>query len=169
MTATHKLRIATTDVSGAAGSACTAVSSALGLPVVAEFQEIEGACLILELRINSAAALISKPSLFVSIVSDAVPSVTVLSAWRQRETLGAVPRYCQNILATCFDVMPPVADRALTDDLATARWEYAEDKWHLAVPSFCTTQRIVGLSQRNGHAQRFTALDVAAIQRGLAA
>jgi hypothetical protein len=169
MTATHRLRIATTDVPGAAWSACATISGALGLPVVAEFQEIEGACLMLELRLGGNASLSAKPSLFSSIVSEAVPSVTVLSAWRQRDCPGPAPRYCQNVLARCFDVMPPVAERALRDDLATARWEYAQDKWHLAVPSLCTSQRIVGLSHRSGHSQRFTSHDVAAIQRGLPA
>jgi hypothetical protein len=169
MTATHKLRIATTDTAGAAGAACADISAALGLPVVAELQEIEGACLILELRLGTQAALIAKPSLLAATISEAVPHVMVLSAWKQRHSLGAVPRYSHNVLAKCFDPMPPVADRALTDDLATAQWEYSKDRWHLAVPSFCTSQRIVGLSQRIGHAQRFTSLDVAAIQRGLAA
>jgi hypothetical protein len=52
--------------------------------------------------------------------------------------------------------------------LPTAQWDYSDSEWHLAVPSFCTSQRIVGMSHRGGYSQRFTSLDVAAIQRGLA-
>jgi hypothetical protein len=55
MNAIDKIRIATTDTAEAADLACLEISSALGLPVGVEFQEIEGACLILELRLGDEA------------------------------------------------------------------------------------------------------------------
>jgi hypothetical protein len=169
MTATNKIRIATTDIAEAAGIACSEISAALGLSVWAEFQEIEGACLILELRLGDAALPNSRPSHLAAAVTNAVPNVVVLRAWKQAACLAPIPRYSQNVLAECFDAIPPVAERAFIDNLPTAQWDHSDSKWHLAVPSFCTSQRIVGLSQRSGHTQRFSSLDVAAIQRGLAA
>jgi hypothetical protein len=168
MNAIDKIRIATTDTAEAADLACLEISSALGLPVGVEFQEIEGACLILELRLGDEALPTSQPSRLAAAITKAVPNLVVLSAWKQGSCLAPIPRYTQNVLAKCFDVMPPVADRAFNDNLPTAQWDHFDSTWHLAVPSFCTSQRIVGLSHRGGYSQRFTSLDVAAIQRGLA-
>jgi hypothetical protein len=168
MTATNKIRIATTDTAGAADLACSDISSVLGLPVRVEFQEIEGACLVLELRLGDESLPMPQPSRLAAAVAKAVPNVVVLNAWKEGHCLAPIPRYSQNVLAKCFDVMPPVADRAFNDSLPTAQWDHSDSQWHLAVPSFCTSQRIVGLAHRNGYSQRFTSLDVAAIQRGLA-
>jgi hypothetical protein len=168
MKAIDKIRIATTDTGEAAHIACLEVSSALGLPVRVEFQEIEGACLILELQLGGEPSPTSQPSRLAAAITKAVPNIIVLSAWKQGSCLAPIPRYTQNVLAKCFDVLPPVADRAFNDNLPTAQWSFSDSEWHLAVPSFCTRQRIVGLSQRGGYLQRFTSLDVAAIQRGLA-
>jgi hypothetical protein len=168
MNAIDKIRIATTDTAEAADHACLEISSVLGLPVGVEFQEIEGACLILELRLGDQALPTSQPSRLAAAITKAVPNLVVLSAWKQGSCLAPIPRYTQNVLAQCFDVLPPVADRAFNDNVPTAQWDHSDSEWHLAVPSFCTSQRIVGLSQRGGYSQRFTSLDVAAIQRGLA-
>jgi hypothetical protein len=168
MNTIDKIRIATTDTAEAADIVCSEIRSALGLPVRVEFQEIEGACLILELRLGGEASPTSQPSLLAAVITKALPNIVVLSAWKQGPCLAPIPRYTQNVLAKCFDVLPPVADRAFNDNLPTAQWDYSDSEWHLAVPSFCTRQHIVGLSHRGGYSQRFTSLDVAAIQRGLA-
>jgi hypothetical protein len=168
MNAIDKIRIAITDTAEAADLACSEISCVLALPVVVEFQEIEGACLILELRLGDEAMPTSHPSLLAAALNKALPHIVILSAWRQGSCLAPIPRYTQNVLAACFDVIPPVADRAFNDNVPTAQWDHSDSEWHLAVPSFCTSQRIVGMSHRGGYSQRFTSLDVAAIQRGLA-
>jgi hypothetical protein len=168
MNAIDKLRISTADTAEAAASACSEISSALGLRGGIEFQEIEGACLILELRLGDEALPTSQPSRLVAALNKAVPNLVIMSAWKQALCLAAIPRYTENVLAKYFDVLPPVADRAVKDNLPTAQWNYSDSEWHLAVPSFCTSQRIVGMSHRSGYSQRFTSLEVAAIQRGLA-
>ena len=53
MTTTSKIRIATADTTNACTLACSEITAAVGLPVHPEFQEIEGDCLILELRLGS--------------------------------------------------------------------------------------------------------------------
>ena len=52
MTTTNKIRIATADTTNASTLACSEITAAVGLPVHPEFQEIEGDCLILELRLR---------------------------------------------------------------------------------------------------------------------
>jgi hypothetical protein len=97
MNAIDKIRIATTDTAAAADLACSDISAALGVPVRIEFQEIEGACLILELRLGEEASPSSQPSRLVAAINKAVPNLVVLSAWRQGCCLAPVPRYTQNV------------------------------------------------------------------------
>lgn len=52
MTATNKLRVSTSDTADAIDIACSDVESAVGLPVRAEFQEIEGGNVIIELQLG---------------------------------------------------------------------------------------------------------------------
>ena len=53
MTTTNKIRIATADTTNACKLACSEITAAVGLTVHPEFQEIEGDCLILELRLGA--------------------------------------------------------------------------------------------------------------------
>ena len=61
ITATNKLRVATIDTAHAMDVACSDVEAAVGLPVRAEFQEIEGGHLIIELQLGSEAGPHSSP------------------------------------------------------------------------------------------------------------
>jgi hypothetical protein len=168
MTARNKIRISTSDTADAVNVACSEVGQAVGLSVQPEFQEIEGACLILELRLGAEAVDPVPPSLLAADLDKASSHVEVLSAWNEDVTVGPSPRFSPHVLGQRFDDLPPVAERALRDNLATAQWDRGDTAWHLAVPSVCARQQIVGLSHRNGYTRRFTSLDVAAIQRGLA-
>jgi hypothetical protein len=168
MPVTSKIRVATSDTADAVDVACSEVRLAVGLPVQAEFQEIEGACLILELRLGIDTIDPEPPSRLAADLVKTSSFVEVLSAWTEDATGMPSPRYSNHVLAQRFDVLPPVADRAFHDNLATAFWDRADTSWHLAVPSVCGSQRIVGLSRRNGYTRRFTSLDVAAIRSGLA-
>ena len=55
MTAKNMLRVVTPDTAHAVDIACSDVGSAIGLPVRAEFQEIEGDSLIIELQLGGEA------------------------------------------------------------------------------------------------------------------
>jgi hypothetical protein len=168
MRAINKLRISTTDASNALELACSEVESAVGLPVQAEFQEIEGNCLILEIRLGTEAVLTPPASRLAHAVDSSAVEVEVLSAWSEDPGLTSTPKFCQDVRSTDLDAMPPVAHRAINDDLATAEWDRARNSWHLAVPSACREQPIVGLLHRSGYSHRFTAADVRAIRSGLA-
>jgi hypothetical protein len=168
MPTTSKIRIATTDATNAVALACSEVATALGLPVRAEFQEIEGSCLILELRLGDDVRQTAHPARLAVAVDHAAPGVEVLSAWREPAATGLRPKSCHDVLGVVYDRMPPVARRALDDNLATAVWDRSAAAWHLAVPSVCATQPIVGLSHRRGYTHRFTSLEAAAIRSGLA-
>jgi hypothetical protein len=176
MNTTNKIRIATADTTDACTLACSEVTAAVGRPVQAEFQEIEGGCLILELRLGDEALHPSRrsrsvpppPARVATAVDIAAPTVEVLSAWHEPVPGGIRPKLCHHVLGSLYDDMPPVAHRALTDNLATAVWDRSDFSWHLAVPSSCATQPIVGLSHRRGYTHRFTSLEAASIRSGLA-
>jgi hypothetical protein len=145
------------------------VESAVGLPVQVEFQEIEGECLILELRLGDDNVPSPSPSRLAVAVDKAVPDVEVLSAWTEPTSIWRPPRRSDAIVTVLNDSVPPIAHRAFYDNLATAQWEPSETSWHLAVPSVNTKKpQIIGLSYRRGHSFRFTWRDVAAIRSGLA-
>jgi hypothetical protein len=168
MTATNKIRIATADQSGAINLVCSEVESAVGMSVHPEFQEIEGDCLILELRLGDGAVHTPLPTRLAMAVDHAARDVQVLSAWNEPASSELVPKDCQNVLGVLFDTMPPVAHRALIDSLPTAQWDRSDASWHLAVPSVFATRPLVGLSRRRGYTHRFTSFEAAAIRCGLA-
>ncbi len=168
MTAESMLRIATPDAAHAVDIACSDVESAVGLPAHAEFQEIEGGNLIIELRLGVGAEQSPHPSRLASAVDKAVANVEVLSSWKDSSSPDPAPRQCPDVLGVGYDPLPDVAQRALDDGLPTAKWDRSDSSWHLAVPSICRGKAIVGMSYRNGYSHRFTAHDVAALRSGLA-
>jgi hypothetical protein len=168
MNTSNKIRIATPDTANAVKLVCSEVASAVGLAVHAEYQEIEGACLILELRVGEQGVAPASPRRMTVAVGRAATDVEVLSAWNEPETASPAPRYSQDVLGVRFDPMPPLAQRALNDNLPTAQWDRTDTSWHLAVPSACAAQPIVALSHRRGYTRRFTSLEAAAIRGGLA-
>jgi hypothetical protein len=168
MTATNKIRVATADKTGAIALVCAEVSSAIGMSVQAEFQEIEGDCLILELRLGDEKTHSPHPTRLAIAVDNAAPAVQVLSAWKEPDSAEPLPKHCHNVLGVQFDTMPPVAHRALIDSLPTAQWDRFDASWHLAVPSVFATRPLVGLSHRRGYTHRFTSFEAAAIRGGLA-
>jgi hypothetical protein len=170
MTAANMIRIATTDTTEAVELACSEVKNAVGLPVTAAFQEIEGGCLILELRLGNESGLTPSPSRLAAIVDQSSSNVDVLSAWKVRSSSASPPpRHSDTILTPPHDPIPSVARRAVHDGLPTAEWRSNEGSWQLAVPNVSASRpTTVGLSRRRGYSQRFSSLEAAAIQRGLA-
>ena len=168
MTTTNKIRIATADTTNVSTLACSEITAAVGLPVHPEFQEIEGDCLILELRLRGETLQAASPKRLAAAVGNGAPTVEVLSAWNEPGSGQIRPKLCRDVLGLLYDDMPNVAHRALDDNLATAAWDRSDSSWHLAVPSSCDAQPIVGLSHRRGYSRRFTSLEAASIRSGLA-
>jgi hypothetical protein len=162
------LRVATLDTAHAAGVACSDVASAVGLRVRAEFQEIEGGNVILELQLGDETVPSPHPSRLASVIDGAVSNVEVLSSWTESTPPEPAPRQCPDVLGVGYEPLPEVAQRALDDDLPTAQWDRSDSSWHLAVPSVCGGKAIVGMSYRGGYSHRFTAHDAAALRCGLA-
>jgi hypothetical protein len=170
MTASNMIRIATTDTTDAVEIACSEVKNAVGLPVTAAFQEIEGGCLILELRLGIESGLTPSPSRLAAVVEESSSNVEVLSAWKVRSASATpAPRPSDAVLTPLHDPIPLVARRAIHDGLPTAQWQSNEGSWQLAVPNVSANlPTMVGLSRRRGYTQRFSSLEAAAIQRGFA-
>jgi hypothetical protein len=168
MRATNKLRISTTDASNALGMACSEVESAVGLPVQAEFQEIEGDCLIVEIRLGTDAVLSPPASRLAHSIDKSANDVRVLSVWSEPVRSTPAAKFCADVLGADHDAMPPVALRAIEDDLPTAQWDRSTSIWHLAVPSECRDQVIVGMLHRTGYSHRFSTVDAFAFRSGLA-
>jgi hypothetical protein len=168
MRTTNKLRVSTTDASNALDIACSEVESAVGLPVHAELQEIEGDCLIVEMRLGTDEVHSPSASRLADAVDQSARDLDVLSAWHEPVRLAPAARFCADVFGAAYDAMPPVALRAVEDDLPTAHWDRAVSRWHLAVPSACRDQVIVGLIHRTGYSHRFTTVDAFAVRSGLA-
>ena len=168
MTAKRMLRIAIPDAAHAMDIACSDVESAVGLPVRAEFQEIESGNLIIELQLGDETVHTPHPSRLASAVNDAVANIEVLSSWTESPSPDPHPRQCPDVLGVGYEPLPQVAQRALDDNLPTAEWDRSDSSWHLAVPSVCGGKAIVGMSYRGGYSHRFTAHDAAALRCGLA-
>ncbi len=168
MTTTNKLRVATIDSAHAADKACSDVEAAVGLPVRAEFQEIECGDLIIELQLGNEAIQTLHPSRLASAVDVAVANVEVLSSWTEPTFAAVAPRHCSDVIGVGYSRLCQVAQRAVDDDLPTAEWDRTESSWHLAVPSVCRGRTIVGIAHRCGYSRRFTAFDVAGLRSGLA-
>ena len=168
MSIAKKLRISTTDSSDAMEIACSEVESAVGVPVQAEFQEIDGPCLILELRVADGAAQTLHSDHLAAKVEGSASKIELLSSWNETSVVRPKACFCHDVLGVEFDALPAVARRALQDRLPTAKWERLDGSWHLAAPAVCGEQVIVGLLHRRGYLRRFAALDVAALRRGLA-
>jgi hypothetical protein len=92
----------------------------------------------------------------------------VLSSWKESTSSEPPPRRCPDVLGVGYEALPEVAQRALDDDLPTARWSRADSSWQLAVPSVCGGKAIVGMSYRGGYSHRFSAHEAAALRSGLA-
>jgi len=168
MTAHNKLRVATLDTDQAMSIARSDVESAIGLRVRVEFQEIESPNLIIELKLGDETELSPHPSRLAAEVDRAVANVEVLSSWKESIPAAPLPRYCPEVLGVGYETLPQVAQRALDDDLPTAKWDRSDSSWHLAVPSLCCGKSIVAMSYRSGYSHRFTAHDAAALRSGLA-
>jgi hypothetical protein len=173
MTPRRMLRIATPDAVHAISIACSDVESAVGFPVRAEFQEIEGDTLIIELQLGhlqlgDETVRSPHPSRLASVVDKVVSNMEVLSSWTESTALAPAPRPCPDVLGVGYEPLPQVAQRAVDDDLPTARWDRSDCSWQLAVPSICCGTAIVGMSRRCGYSHRFTAHDAAALRSGLA-
>jgi hypothetical protein len=170
LTASNMIRIATTDTTDAVEIACSEVKNAVGLPVTAAFQEIEEGCLILELRLGNESGLTPSPSRLAGVVEGSSSNVEVLSAWKVRSSSATpAPKPSDAILTPMHDSVPSVAHRAVHDGLPTAQWQSNEGSWQLAVPNVSVNRpTTVGLSRRRGYSLRFSSLEAAAIQRGLA-
>jgi hypothetical protein len=168
MSTTNKLRVATIDTAHAVDRACSEVEAAVGLPVHAEFQEIDGSDLIIELQLGNEARHTLHPSRLASTVNKSVANVEVLSSWTEPASSEPAARHCSDVIGVGYTHLSRVAQRAFDDDLATAEWARADSSWHLAVPSVCRGQAIVGMSHRRGYSRRFTAHDVAGLRSGLA-
>ena len=63
--------------------ACSEVVAAVGLPVLAEFQEIEGNDVIIELQIGDETIHTPQPSRLAAAVDKAVADLEVLSSWKE--------------------------------------------------------------------------------------
>jgi hypothetical protein len=165
---TNKLRISTLDTSNALDLACSEVELVVGLPVQAEFQEIEGACLIVEIRLGTDAVHTPPASRLANAIDKSANEVEVLSAWNEPVRVAPPARFCEDVLGAELDVLPPIALRAVVDDLPTAQWDRSKGHWHLAVPSACRDQVIVGMLHRTGYSHRFSTVDAFALRTGLA-
>ena len=126
MTTTNKIRIATADTTNASTLACSEITAAVGLPVHPEFQEIEGDCLILELRLRGETLQAASPKRLAAAVGNGAPTVEVLSAWNEPDSGQIRPKLCRDVLGLLYDDMPNVAHRALDDNLATAAWDRSD-------------------------------------------
>jgi len=168
MTVKTMLRVATLDTAHAIDVACSDVESAVGLRVRAEFQEIEGGNLILELQLGDEAEPSSHPSRLASVIDKSVSNIEVLSSWKEATSHKPISRQCPDVLGVGYEPLPEVAQRALDDDLPTAMWDRSDSSWHLAVPSACGGKAIVGVSCRSGYCHRFSAHDAAALRSALA-
>jgi hypothetical protein len=168
MTAKTMLRVATLDTAYAIDVACSDVESAVGLRVRAEFQEIEGGNLIIELQLGDETEPSAHPSRLASVIDKAVSNIEVLSSWKEAPSPEPTSRQCPDVLGVGYEPLPEVAQRALHDDLPTAKWDRTDSSWHLAVPSACGGKAIVGMSYRSGYCHRFSAHDAAAIRSALA-
>jgi hypothetical protein len=136
--------------------------------VHAEFQEIDGGDLIIELQLGKEAIHGLHPSRLASTVDQAVTDMEVLSSWTEPSSPGPPARHCSDVIGVGYGRLPRVAQRAFDDDLATAFWDRADSSWHLAVPSVCRGRAIVGMSHRRGYSRRFTAHDVVGLRSALA-
>lgn len=135
---------------------------------MAEFQEIEGDNLIIELQLGEESEESSRPADLASAIEKAIPRVEVLSSWKESTSPEPHPRRCPDVLGVGYEPLPQVAQRALDDDLPTAQWDRSDSSWHLAVPSVCGGKAIVGMSCRSGYSHRFSAHEAAALRSGLA-
>ena len=95
MTAKNMLRVAIPDEAHAIDIACSDVEFACGLPVRAEFQEIEGSNLIIELQVGDETEPSPHPSRLSYVVDETASRIEVLSSWRKRlhssRLLGIAP------------------------------------------------------------------------------
>ena len=168
MSISSKLRIATMDTANAMEIACGEVESAMGVPVQAEFQEIDGIFLIVELRLVGHTECTPHPRHAALTMESSASNVEVLSSWKESNALRPKARVCHDVLCVDFDTMPPVALRALDDGLPTAQWQRSDAACLLAVPALCGEQLIIGLLRRHGYARRFTSLEITSLKLGLA-
>ncbi|HEY1652533.1 MAG TPA: hypothetical protein VGG09_11680 [Acidimicrobiales bacterium] len=144
------------------------VEAAVGLPVHAEFQEIDCRDLIIELQLGNQAIQSPHPSRLAFAVDHALANVEVLSSWTEPASHKPTLRYCSDVIGVGYNRLSRVAQRAFDDDLPTAEWDRADSTWHRALPSVCRGNVIVGMSHRSGYSHRFTAHDVAGLRSGLA-
>ncbi len=148
--------------------ACSEVESAVGLPVRAELQEIEEGRLIVEMRLGTDAVLSPPVSRLAYAIDQSVSDIEVLSAWSETVRFTPAARFCEDVFGANHDAMPPLALRAIVDDLPTAQWDRSVNRWQLAVPSKCHDEVVVGLIHRTGYSHRFNAVDASALRSGLA-
>jgi hypothetical protein len=180
MSTTNKLRVITTDAPDALQVIKQEVEEATGFAVEPEIQEVDGADLVVELRL--AGPTPAAPSLVARAVERSSRGVDVLSTWNEAGRIaGPAPASSQVILDGLGDQLPAVARRALRDDLPTAQWhrtgtgfgpggpEEGPPSWQLAVPVVRSDGRsLVGYQRRRGYTFRFGTHDVEAARVDLA-
>ena len=109
MNIANKLRIATMDTANAMEIACGEVESAIGVPVQAEFQEIDGMFLIVKLRLVEYTERSPHPHRLALTTETSASNVEVLSSWRESNALRPKARFCHEVLGVDFDTVPSVA------------------------------------------------------------
>ena len=98
MTATNKLRVATIDTAHATDIARSEVESAVGLPVRAEFQEIEDGNVIIELQLGNESVHTPHHSRLASAVDKAGANLEVLSSWKESAFAEPTPRHRPDVM-----------------------------------------------------------------------
>jgi hypothetical protein len=176
MAPTSKLRVATPDVADALDVVKVEVEGATGFAVEPQFQEIDRADLVVEMRLTDSYD--AEPGLVARAIERSASGLEVLSTWKEvPATLAPAPRSSPEVFDRPGVPMPEVARRALHDDIPTAQWFGAREfttgdvtpQWHLAVPVVRSDGlSIVGVQRRRGYTRRFCIRDAAAARLGLA-
>ncbi len=175
MRPTSKLRVVTSDSPDALDVIRHEVEGATGLAVEPEIQEIDGADLVVELRLVDSSAVV--PGLVARAVERSTGGLDVLSTWNERGRIAdPAPVLGQVVLDDLDHHLPPVVRRALRDDLPTAHWSATgtsgagdAHSWQLAVPVVRPDGRsVVGYQRRRGYSIRFGTHDVDAARADLA-
>ncbi len=171
-----KLRVAMPDRADALDMVKAEVLGATGFEAHAEIQELDGADLVVELRLADSG--VSDPGRMARTVERSTRDLDVLGTWNEAgPARSPVPTPCEVVFGAGDETMPAVARRALRDAVPTAQWlPVGEDdggtgrpQWVLAVPVIQSEGRtVVGLQRRVGYSLRFTACDAAGARVGLA-
>ena len=176
MEPTSKLRVALPDGENALQVVTSEIEEATGIGFEPELQEVDRGDLVVELRHTGSSPIDAR--LVGRAVERLAGDLEVLSTWQESAPPRTpVPATTQAVFAGTGAPMPEVAQRALRDDLPTAKWPGAlrvpvgepNACWQLAVPMHRRDGRVlVGVMQRSGYSRRFGVHEAAALRLGLA-